>query len=285
MAETYCGKACAECEMKEVLQCPGCRPGPGRQFEGDCELARCVRSKGHETCESCGFKGNCGTLRMCNNMPNYRRRKLEAEEAKKAAVAKRAVLLGQWLWVLFWLIIPGTIAGIMTQDSVVKLLPGLFLPGQILNAVVSVVYGLILIKISVVEDRYRTAGLCSMIASLITILVAIFAGSSGEANWTLLITLPASIAALVGEYNEYMAHAIVLNDVDKELSENWRRLWKWYIGLFLGMFGCIFVTVIVPFLGLLVLLAVAVGLIVVDILKLVYLYKTAKCFREYPVKA
>ena len=38
----------------------------------------------------------------------------------------------------------------------------------------------------------------------------------------------------------------------------------------------------IPILGLLVVLGSAIGMIVVSILKLVYLYRTAKLFREYP---
>ena len=79
MAETYCGKLCDECTKKEQLNWSGCKTGPGRQFGGDCELAKCIRDKGHETCETCGFKGNCGTLRSRESMPDYRIRKIEAD--------------------------------------------------------------------------------------------------------------------------------------------------------------------------------------------------------------
>ena len=95
MAETYCGKSCEECTKKEQLNCSGCKTGPGRQFGGDCELAKCVRDKGHETCDTCGFKGNCGTLRIRDSMPDYRIRKIEAGEQRKAAIAKRAPVLGK----------------------------------------------------------------------------------------------------------------------------------------------------------------------------------------------
>lgn len=97
MSETYCGKSCVDCTQKESLNCPGCKAGPGRQFGGDCELAKCVRVKGHETCDTCGFKGNCGTLRSRDRMPDYRIRKIEQEEMRKAAIAKRAPILGKWL--------------------------------------------------------------------------------------------------------------------------------------------------------------------------------------------
>ena len=129
MAETYCGKSCEECTKKEQLNCSGCKTGPGRQFGGDCELAKCVRDKGHETCETCGFKGNCGTLRSRESMPDYRIRKIESEKMRKAAIAKRAPVLGKWLWIIFWLIIPSTFGSIMANETTAKILPGLVMPG------------------------------------------------------------------------------------------------------------------------------------------------------------
>lgn len=281
MAETYCGKNCAECAQKEALNCPGCKTGPGRQFGGDCELAKCVRTKGHETCDTCSFKGNCGMLRGRESMPDYRYRKMEAEAQRKAAIAKRAPVLGKWLWILFWLIIPGTIASIMTNETIVQAIPGLYFPGQVLNAVCSITYGAILLRLTTEESGYRTAGICSLIAGGVSVLVALISGPSETPAWTLLLTLPAAIVAFVGEYNEYMAHAEVLIDVDRELSEKWRMLWKWYIGLFGGMIGSLLVLIIIPLLGALAMLAAAVGVIVVSVLKLVYLYRTAQIFRAY----
>ena len=283
MAETYCGKSCAECIKKEQLNCPGCKAGPGRQFGGDCELAKCVRDKGHETCDTCGFKGNCGTLRSRDHLPDYRIRKIEAEEMRKAAIARRAPVLGKWLWIIFWLIIPNTVGSLMANDSIAKVLPGLFVPGQIINAICSLTYGAILFKLRTEEDRYRTAGICAMIAGAASALAAVINGGSDEATWIVIFTIPAAIVEIVGEYNEFMAHSAVLSGVDNELSEKWEVLWKWYIGTFLGMLGCILVMLIAPVLGAIGILGCAIGMIVVGVLKLVYLYRTAKIFREYPV--
>ena len=283
MAETYCGKTCAECTKREELNCQGCKAGPGRQFGGDCELAKCVRDKGHETCDTCGFKGNCGTLRSRESMPDYRIRKIEAEAMRKAAIAKRAPVLGKWLWIIFWLVIPSSIGSIMSHETTAKILPGLVMPGQIINAICSLTYGSILLKLGSEEDRYRTAGICALIAGGVSAVVAIITVAAEEATWTLLFTLPAAVVAMVGEYNEYIAHSAVLSGVDNELSEKWEVLWKWYIGLFLGMIGCILLMLIAPVLGAIVILGCAIGTVVVGILKLVYLYRTAKIFREYPV--
>ena len=284
MTENYCGKSCAECVQKEKLNCSGCKTGPGRKFGGDCELAKCVRDKGHETCDTCGFKGNCGTLRRRENMPDYRIRKIEAEEMRKAAIAKRAPVLGKWLWIIFWLIIPSTVGSIMANENTAKILPGLFMPGQIINAICSITYGAILLRLGSEEGRYRTAGICALSAGASSAIAAIVNGGSEGATWILIFTIPAAIVALVGEYNEYMAHSEVLSGVDNELSEKWEVLWKWYIGLFLGMFGCILVMLFAPLLGAIAILGCAIGTIVVGILKLVYLYRTAKIFREYSIR-
>ena len=283
MSETYCGKNCVECTQKDALNCPGCKTGPGRQFGGDCELAICVRSKGHETCETCGFKGNCGTLRGRDHIPDYRIRKIEAEEMRKAAIARRASVLGKWLWILFWLIVPSTVGSLISNETTTEIMPALFLPGLIINAICSLTYGAILLKLASEEDRYRTAGMCILIAGVSSALAAIVNGTSDGAVWITIFTFPAAIVALIGEYNEYMAHSAVLSGVDNELSEKWEVLWKWYIGLFLGMFGCIFVMLIIPILGAIAILGCAIGTIVVAILKLVYLYRTAKIFREYHI--
>lgn len=283
MSETYCGKNCAECAQKESLNCQGCKYGPARQFGGDCKISQCAMEKGHETCDTCSFMGNCSIQRSCTGMPEERIRRLEAEAARKAEAAKQAPLLGKWLWLIFWLIIPSSVASILTNQTVIQYLPGLNLPGQILNAICCAIYGISLLKLASVEEFYKKAGIFVLIAGGISAVDAIATGTAGAAQapaWTWLLTIPAGIIALIGEYNEYMGHSAVLAGVDNELSEKWASLWKWYIGLFLGMLGCILVILILPLLGALALLAAAIGVVVVSIKKLVYLYRTAKFFRN-----
>lgn len=282
MAETFCGKTCGECSQKEVLNCPGCRIGPGREFGGDCQLAACCRGKGHETCETCAFHSTCATLRRKDHFPEDRRRKREAAAAEKAAMARRAPLLGKWLWVLFWLVIPGTIASILTEEQITGLIPGLYIPGILLQTLCTLAASLILWKLSEIEDRYRTAAICSLIPAVVTLFLAVATRGSEPPTWTLLITLPAAVVSLVGEYNQFTAHAIVTSPLNQELSEKWTTLWKWYIGSYAAILGSLFLLLLIPILGLLTTLAGAIALMVTGILKLVYLYRTAKLFREYP---
>lgn len=281
MEGTYCGKLCEECQHKEMLLCPGCKEGPGKAWNCECELAKCCRDKGHQNCTTCSYSTSCGKLRGRNNEPEQRLRKREDEIEKKKMIEGKAVFLGKWLWILFWLIIPSTVAGIMTNENLVSVLPGLNLPGQILQVATLLLYGGVLIKIACEDERYKTAGVCCLISAGVSVLVTILSYGKETPGWTLLFTIPTMIVSLVGEYNEYSAHAEVAGDVSPELFDKWTNLWKWFIGMTLGLLGSIVLMLIIPILGLIVALVTAIGTVVVSILKLVYLYRTAKTFREY----
>ena len=292
MADTYCGKNCTECPLMEAESCPGCKTGPGSQYGGACELARCCRLKGHETCETCGYKVTCRHLQDRERQPEIRRQKAEAEqrererkreeeEKRRQRAAWRAQVLGKWLWVLFWLVVPSTITSVMGMDRFRESAPGVYLLGQILNAVCSITYGAVLLKASPEEDRYHTAGICMLVSAAAGILLAILSGGEEAAPGLLVIALPASIVALVGEYYEYIGHSAVLESVDRELSAKWLVLWKWNIGCMIGTIGSVLFMVIAPMLGLIISLGCLIGVVVVHIVKLVYLYSTAKTFRDY----
>lgn len=279
MPNTYCGKSCAECTYKEELSCPGCQAGPGKPHYAECDLAQCCQDKCHETCETCQLQPHCGKLRGKERIPEYRIKSREAERANLEKLAKRAPVLGKWLWVLFWLVIPSTVASLMTNEDIMAALPALFVPGTVLQAVTLLVHVFALWQLGKLEERYKTAAVCAL-AGIVTTLASLLTGGENE-GWTLLITIPAAIVIMVGKYNEFTAHSIVLQGMDYELSNKWSNLWKWYIGCYGAILGCILLVIIAPVLGLLVMLAALVGLIVVGIVEMVYLYKTAKQFRMY----
>lgn len=280
MSETYCGKSCLECTYKEELNCPGCMAGPGKRYYGDCSLAKCCADKGHLTCETCQNSGHCGTYRNRTDMPEQRIKRREAEFAERKRLAQRAPILGKWLSVLFWLVIPSTVASLMTNENIVSAVPALFIPGIILQAATVLVYTFVLLQLGKLEERYQTAALCGLISSGVTILLNLFTGGE-NAGWTLLITIPASIVSMAAKYNEFNAHSEVLVGVDSDLCYQWSLLWKWYIGCYAAILGSVLLVAIAALLGVLVMLAAAIGIIVVGILEMVYLYKTAKLFRLY----
>lgn len=276
MAATYCGKSCEDCPQKERELCPGCHPGPGRSWGGDCEIAVCCRDKGHASCDTCTNSRYCGKRSRRDTMIERRERKQAEEAERKTELARKAPILGKWLWILFWLWIPGAIVGVLTADVLVEAFPALAVPGEILSFCCNLVYGLILIRLTSECERYRLAGLLSIAAAAVGLLSAMLGGGS----WTLILTLPAAVAGLVAQYLEFMAHGDVLDPFDREGAEKWRGLWKWFIGVYIALIGSVILMLIFPILGLLVALAALIGMMVVSVLKLVYLYRTAKTFRD-----
>ena len=186
---------------------------------------------------------------------------------------------------LLWLVVPGTIAGLMSDEALSAHWPDLASLGEILGILCSVVYGLLLLSLAKVNGGYRAAGACTLFVVAAGVIVQVLTGSGDphnvERSIALILTFLSGVAALVGEYTECTSHAEVLEPVDLELSGKWRRLWKWYIGTYLGSVGSIVVVMIFGPLGLLVMLASIIGMMVVAILKLVYLWRTARTFREY----
>lgn len=283
MSETYCGRSCTACTQGEALGCPGCEFGPGRRFSEECEIAKCCREKGHENCTTCSFGGTCAKLQSRDGQLAYRQKAAEARRWEREDRARRAALLGKWLWLLFWLVVPGNIAGVMKLDFVRQAAPTIYTAGRVLSGACTAAYGAILLKLRGEEDRYWTAGICTLAEAGVLLLVALLARNEKELGWQ-LVTLLAAIATIAGQYNEFGAHSAVLVGVDDGLAQKWTNLWKWFVGCTAAMVASILIVLFAPGLGLLVLLAGVVGIGVVSILKMVCLYRTAKVFRGYPAE-
>ena len=138
------------------MNCPGCKAGPGAVWPGECELAKCCRDRGHETCGTCTQQKVCGMWSRREKMPARRRERRgnsrpgswPTRRPGKKALAEDAAVLARWLWPLFWLIVPGTIAGLMSDDTLSAYWPGLVIPGEILGFLCSMAYGLLLLKLA-----------------------------------------------------------------------------------------------------------------------------------------
>lgn len=279
MSRTYCGKSCAECEFKEELSCPGCQAGPGKRFGGECQLAKCCASKGHETCETCQLLPHCGMNRGKSRIPQDRIRQREDARAREELLARRSPVFGRWLWLLFWLVVPSTIASIMTNDSLGGSIPSVRTPGLVIQALTLLANGLILLRLSKLEEDYKAAAVCILIGAGIGFTTNLICGGREEA-WTLLLTIPATIVNLVGKYKEYGAHAAAAAEVDCDLSEKWETLRKWFVIVYIAMIGSLLLAWI-PLLAVLVIFASAIGMIVLAIAEMVILYNTAKAFRDH----
>lgn len=208
------------------------------------------------------------------------------EPAKNACEQRKllpaeAQRLGKLLSVLFWLFIPSGIASIMTSSNMPDLSPAVFTSGNVFLTACSLIYGIILIRMAFAESRYHTAGIFSLLTSAVVILIFILCKTtkiSPESLIFSIIQIPLSFACV---YTEYSAHASLLQEIEADLSAKWSILWKCYIGSYVVILCGILVTLVSPISGLLLILVSIVALIVIGILKLVYLYRTAKIFRKY----
>ena len=277
--EGLCGRACDTCTWRDPLDCPGCQTGPGRPYSGDCGIADCCLKKGHADCSSCTYISCCHLRCQREDMPRRRLRELEERQQRQDWLDRNAPVLAKWLWLLFWLVIPRTLAETLTLDEVASSFPAAGTVGEVLGALASLAYGAFLWQLRTVGGRYRTAALCSLAGSAGSAVI-LFAVPEESGLWWAL-SLPAAVLELVSVYQECNAHADVLEGLDDRLAGKWRLLWRWKIGLLLGIFGSVLLMLLSVLLSLLVMLAIAVGAIVVAVLQLVYLYRTAKLFRQH----
>lgn len=277
----YCGKNCEVCTWRERLACPGCQEGPGRAFSGDCSIAACCREKGHGACATCAYLTGCPRRMGRERAPEERQRKAEAETQRRRELDQRAPFLGKWLWLLFWLFIPSEIGTLMSSDTVKNAFPAVGMAGEVLVALCGLAYAAILWQLRKAGERYSIAGICQAISAAAAVPLAVVSARDTDGGLTLLVELPLVAVSLAAMYEEFNAHAEVLDGVDDTLAEKWRKLWKWYIGLLIGVFACVLLVAIAGLLGALAMLTAVIGILVVAVLKLMYLYRTAKLFRDH----
>lgn len=285
MAETYCGKNCSECAEYQNSLCPGCRQGPGSWLGNDCDIAQCARDKGCATCLGCDSEKTCILCAGASVMPERRKQRAAAKEAGQA-LRRQHKNVGKWLWIYFWMLIPNFIAAFMTNNSVVQVLPGLKFPGEILSILVSVAQCVLLFLLAKEEKNY---GYAAWAVVGLVVIGAVTLPLSEEALRDLpvlsaLLLMGAAVLEAAVVFYECKGSMTVLIGVDDSLAEKWQKLWKRYwvmvavllVGSLVAMMQSVFTAVI----GLLAILGSGIGLIVVGTQRLIYLYKTAKLFRE-----
>lgn len=283
LMETYCGRDCDSCASRTSFGCKGCVASDGHLFYGDCPVVPCCKGKNLTSCATCVEKEQCGLLRECGQRADER---LRQWRERLDRMQNDAPVLGKWLWVMFWLTIPSMLASLMSNEKIVALYPRLEIPVE----TVSLLCGLMMIaalwKLSAVHRNYRTAAYCTIggLAISLATLAMMRSGIStvsGVLALAFILSIAAIVVALCGTYYTYLAHAEVLTDVDQNLSDSWRQLWKWYVWLMIAMVITIFLMFASTVLAAILLIIEVVGLVCVAVAQLIYLYKTAKTFREY----
>ena len=115
---SYCGKDCETCTEREKMGCGGCGAWmEAKTWPGACGIAQCCRSKGHNSCETCTTASYCAKLKGRGQEPWYSLRRLESDANARRQLQERGRFFGKWMMLLFWLFVPGIVAGVMTSEK------------------------------------------------------------------------------------------------------------------------------------------------------------------------
>lgn len=188
-------------------------------------LSHCglLPEKGHTACVTCTFSTGCALRRR--DMPQNRLWAVEAERERRARLDRNAPVLAKWLWLLFWLVTPSVFSNILTMDTVAGAFPTAGVVGNVLAFLISLAYGVLLWQLREAAGRYRTAALCYLAGGIISGVLLLPAIPEGNWLWWLL-SLPVMVLELCAAYQEFYAHAEVLEELDPELAGKWRLLWN-----------------------------------------------------------
>lgn len=277
MAQTYCGKDCSSCSCLEDHSCPGCYLGPGRQIHGDCEIAKCCRSRGHTTCSTCTQVSYCGQRNSCHRMPELRRKKQEAADRQRQTLLHRAPFFAKWLAILFWLFLPAELVSLVNNDMVLQYFPALQTPAVAAELLCALARGVVLLILAKQLHLYRIAGICGIFTAVLQGVSAYISSDVAQ----ILLGIATIVLSIVALYYEYQGHIQALYGVNDILSQKWADLWRWEaIFLALAVGGTLMITLL-TLIAALAAAAGAIGGLVVGIIRLVYLYQSAAAFREY----
>ena len=143
-------------------------------------------------------------------------------EQKIMDTRQRAVLLGPNLWLLFWLFIPNSIAGIASEDASADVLKEL---GSVVSFLCMAVLILLLWKMIPANDMFRKAALFKLASLVVSLFLAVLKLSPEETLY-IGITILVSLLDLAATYFMYYAYAQVFSDINDTHAQKWTKLWK-----------------------------------------------------------
>ena len=127
-------------------------------------------------------------------------------------------------------------------------------------------------------ELYRQAGIFYIVNAGIQAVFVLW--SNGPLNSVLDILH--SIFGIIGIYYLTHAHSIAMEPIDRDLSEKWLSLWRWYLWTLVGTPVVTLLAVLFMFnrilavLFFVLILAMGIGALVMSVVDLIFLFKSAK---------
>lgn len=150
--------------------------------------------------------------------------------------------------------------------------------GAIIVDVVSILNCVVLFIISATEAHFKTAWIFRAISLVIGFVIT--PNVTKSIFLTLLVAIISLVMSIVSEYAEMTGYAVVVSDMNEGLSRRWETLRVIMIVLLCTTTFAVFAAIISPQLAIITLLLSAIGMLVKEILQVIYLYQTAQCFRN-----
>ena len=192
------------------------------------------------------------------------------------AIVSRAPLMAKWLMTMFWANIAHIIINFIKIESSVVYTT----IQNILIAICVLLICLSLFKMRGEDERYGRAALFQLIPLVINLIPTLVMDSYNTLVWlSVLVSLIAAVLTLLATYNEFHAHSCIVGGLDCELGDRWQKLWVWQIIGIAGTFVSLLLTVLAAGLGAVLVLIVAIYVLVIQIIYLVTLYRSAKAYR------
>lgn len=197
--------------------------------------------------------------------------------------ARRAEIFGKWFMIYFWAQIILIALAFRSPLLLLSGMPAVFL--LLLSYGYSVIEVVIFYQLGRQEDRFKTSAGLALIALVAGIIIDLLHSEVFAGLWR----IPGRIINLIALYHFMIGCAEILLTTDGKLSDKWRSLWKWYIDLSVGaivgfpallIMAVIFESTLLANLAVILMIGIAIALVVVAILWLVYLYRTARCFQQ-----
>ena len=189
------------------------------------------------------------------------------------AVVRRAPLMAKWLWVMFWANIAHIIFIKIESSVVYTTIQG------ILANVCTLIICLALFQMRGEDKRYSLAALFMLIPVVLDTVFGMLIGYGDSTGMVIFVGLVSVILSLLATYNEYHAHSCIVGGLDCDLGDRWQKLWVWQIIGIAGTFVSLLLTALAAGFGVVVMLVVAIYVLVIQIIYLVTLYRSAKAYR------
>ena len=191
------------------------------------------------------------------------------------AICQRAPLMAKWLWVLFWANIASIIINLIKIES--SEIYTAVQSGSTLICALIICASLYMMRSE--DKRYGLAALFQLIAVAFNFCISFIFGSLDASFFAILISLVSSVLSLLAVYNEYHAHSCIVGGLDCDLGDRWQKLWVWQIIGIAGTFIALLLTILAAGFGAVLVILVAIYVLVIQIIYLVTLYRSAKAYR------